>query len=153
NYALTLEHLETAFYEHAAMMMHGSGAYMRKVISVLRYDEQQHVAGLTAALTQGGYKPVAAAAKYNLPNVFGSKKAFLTFAAVLEDTGVHAYHGQVPNIKTKALLITATQIVTVEARHTGAIRALLQTNPTDGPFDHGSTMKQVLAIAGPLIGK
>ncbi|GAC1635566.1 MAG: hypothetical protein NVS4B2_23130 [Chloroflexota bacterium] len=153
NYALTLEHLETAFYEKASMSVRG-GAYVRRLINVLRFDEQQHVAGLTAALKSGGYKPVTAAMKYNFPaGTFGSRKGFLSFASVLEDTGVHAYHGQVPNIKTPALLVTAAQIATVEARHTGAIRALLQQNPTDGAFDRGSTMAQVLAIAGPLIGK
>lgn len=154
NYALTLEHLETAFYERAAMSVRGGGSYVRRLINVLRFDEEQHVAGLTAALRQGGYKPVAAAPKYNFPmTAFDSRKGFLGFAALLEDTGVHAYHGQVPNIKTPALLVTAAQIATVEARHTGAMRALLQQNPTDGPFDKGSTMQQILAIAGPLIGK
>jgi len=58
NYALTLEHLETAFYEHAAMSVRG-GAYVRRLINVLRFDEEQHVAGLTAALRQGGFKPVS----------------------------------------------------------------------------------------------
>ena len=152
NFALTLEHLEAAFYETAAQRL-GTRGYLGRIIRTLRFDEQQHVAGLTAALQQGGYTPVNRAARYNFPNVFASKNAFLNFAATLEDTGVHAYLGQAPLIKTPSLLLTAASIVTVEARHTGAIRAALHRDPTDGPFDRGSTKEQILAIAGPLIGR
>ncbi len=149
-YALTLEHLEAAFYEEASMHFHT--AYLGRLVRTLRFDEQQHVAGLTAALSSNGVKPVAAAPSYKFGTAFNNRHSFLNFAALLEDTGVHAYLGQAPYIKTPSILLTAASIVTVEARHTGSIRALLQRNPTDGPFDKGSTMKDVLAIAGPLLG-
>ncbi len=149
-YALTLEHLEAAFYEAASMHFHTG--YLGRLVRTLRFDEQQHVAGLTAALSSNGVKPVAAAPSYKFGTAFSNRHSFLNFAALLEDTGVHAYLGQAPNIKTPSILLTAASIVTVEARHTGSIRALLQRNPTDGPFDKGSTMQEVLAIAGPLLG-
>lgn len=152
NYALTLEHLESAFYQRAARAFPG-GSYMSRLVRKLRFDEESHVNALTAAIHSFGYTPVAAAPRYNFPNVFGNRKSFLSFAAVLEDAGVHAYLGQAPNIKTPQILLTAASIVTVEARHTGAVRALLQHNPTDGAFDKGLTEKQILGIAGPLIGK
>jgi rubrerythrin len=151
NYALTLEHLETAFYTEAAMKMGHSG-YVAKLVKIIQADEQQHVSGLTAALRQGGYTPVGAAKKYHLPAVFGNKQSFLKFAAVLESTGVHAYLGQAGLIKTPSILLTAASIVTVEARHTGAINALLGQNPTEGAFDQGYNKQKVLSIAGPLIG-
>lgn len=152
NFALTLEHLEARFYQMASQRM-GSGNYVHQLIGIIHNDEAQHVAGLTAAIKQGGYTPVAAAMHYNFPAVFGSRNAFLGFAGVLEQTGVHAYLGQAPLVKTPSILLTAASIVTVEARHTGAIYALLKKDPTQGAFDKGFTKAQVLAIAGPLIGK
>jgi len=152
NFALTLEHLEANFYVTAARSFPGS-SYLSQLIRVLRFDEQAHVNGLTAALKGAGFTPVGPAPMYHLPKVFGNRKAFLDFAATLENTGVHAYLGQAPNIKTPSILLTAASIATVEARHTGAVRALLQRNPTDGAFDKGLTKAQVLAVAGPLIGQ
>lgn len=154
NYALTLEHLEARFYETAATKI-GSryGMYTGRLIRILRFDEESHVNALTAAIKQFGYTPVAAAPRYNLPAVFGSKAKFLDFAATVEDAGVHAYLGQAGNFKTPALLLTAASILTVEARHVGAVRAMLQRDPSDGPFDKGLNKAQILAIAGPLIGK
>jgi len=151
NFALTLEHIEARFYERAAMHFTG-GSYVARLVRVLRLDEESHVNGLTAALRGAGVIPVAAAPRYNFPAVFNNKNAFLNFAATLEDAGVHAYLGQAGLIKTPSILLTAASIVTVEARHTGAIRAMLFRDPTDGPFDHGLTKPQILGIAGPLIG-
>lgn len=151
NFALTLEHLESRFYQEAAMRFTGN-SYMSQVIRTLRFDEEAHVNGLTAAIKGAGYKPVGAAMSYKFGNVMANKKSFLAFASKLEDTGVHAYLGQAPNIKTPAILLTAASIVTVEGRHTGVIRSLLQMNATDGPFDKGLTKNQILGIVSPLIG-
>lgn len=151
NFALTLEHLEARFYQEAANRFKGN-SYMSQVIRTLRFDEESHVNGLTAAIKGAGYKPVGAAMSYKFGNVMANKKSFLTFAAKLEDTGVHAYLGQAPNIKTPAILLTAASIVTVEARHAGAIRSFLHQNPTDGPFDKGLTKTQILGMVGPLVG-
>lgn len=152
NYALTLEHLEAAFYVEASNK-YPNGNYVHRLINVLRNDEISHVNALTAAIKSFGYKPVGAASHYMFPNYFRNRKKFLSFANVLENTGVHAYLGQAPHIKTPAILLTAASIVTVEARHAGALAAVQSRNPTQGPFDTGYTMSQVLKIAGPLIGK
>lgn len=154
NFALTLEHLEARYYEKASAKVGARyGSYMRLLINTLRVDEESHVNGLTAAIRQAGYTPVGAARKYNFPNVFGRRAAFLSFSNTLETTGVHAYLGQAPHIKTPSILLTAASIVTVEARHTGAFRALLQRKPTDGPFDSGLTEQQILSAVTPLIGR
>ncbi len=151
NFALTLEHLEAAFYARAATAFRTG--YLGNLVSTLRFDEQSHVNALTAAITANGGHPVMAAMKYNWPaGVFGNRANFLNFAATLEQTGVHAYLGQAPAIKTPAILLTAASIVTVEARHAGAIKSLQGKNPTQGPFDTGLTTKQILNIVTPLIG-
>jgi hypothetical protein len=71
---------------------------------------------------------------------------------MLEDTGVHAYLGAAPLIKSQQILLTVASTVTVEARHAGAIRYLYGLPPTLGAFDTPFTKAQVLSIAGPLIG-
>jgi rubrerythrin len=151
NFALTLEHLEAAFYVRAAARF--SGGYLGQLVRTLRYDEQSHVNALTAAIRANGGTPVSAAMSYNWPaGVFANRANFLNFAATLEQTGVHAYLGQAPAIKTPAILLTAAKIVTVEARHAGAIKALQGRNPTQGPFDEGLSTQQILTIVSPLIG-
>ena len=68
---------------------------------------------------------------------------------MLENTGVHAYTGQAGNIKTPAYLLAAASIVTIEARHAGAIGAYLDPKPTEiapsGSFDTGLSAAKVLA--------
>lgn len=151
NFALTLEHLEAAFYVRAAARF--NGGYLGQLVRTLRYDEQAHVNALTAAIKANGGKPVSAAMAYKWPaGTFTNRTNFLHFAATLEQTGVHAYLGQAPAIKTPAILLTAAKIVTVEARHAGAIKALMNQNPTQGPFDEGLTTDQILSIVSPLIG-
>lgn len=151
NFALTLEHLEAAFYVRASARF--GGGYLGQLVRTLRYDEISHVNALTAAIRANGGKPVAAAMSYKWPaGTFANRANFLSFAATLEQTGVHAYLGQAPAIKTPAILLTAAKIVTVEARHAGAIKALQNLNPTQGPFDEGFTTQQILTIVSPLIG-
>src|SRR5579859_1532610 len=58
NFALTLEHLEAAFYVRAAARF--NGGYLGQLVRTLRFDEQAHVNALTAAIKANGGKPVAA---------------------------------------------------------------------------------------------
>ena len=70
---------------------------------------------------------------------------FASTAYVLENTGVHAFLGQASNIKDPKLLLTAASIVTVEARHSGAIGLFLNKPiAPNGPFDNGLTATEVL---------
>jgi len=153
NFALTLEWLERTFYEQAVAHVPFQQSNVRRLARTLRGDEITHTVALTAAVKGAGATPVGPAPHYNFPaGVFKTQSAFLGLSEALEDTGVHAYLGQAGNIKTPSILLTAATIVTVEARHAGAIRYQNGKNPTSGPFDSGFTKDQVLAVAGPLIG-
>ena len=71
---------------------------------------------------------------------------------LLENTGVGAYNGAAPSIKSKQVLASAGSIVQIEARHAAAIDLLIGKSPTPNQgFDKPLTEKQVLAAAGPLI--
>ena len=80
------------------------------------------------------------------------RKELSCLASVLENTGVGAYNGAAPSLKSKQLLGVAGSIVQVEARHAAAIDLLVNRSPTpNGGFDLPLTKQQVLAKAGPLI--
>ena len=152
NFALTLEHLEAAFYEQAVAQVPFEQDIVRHLAQTLRTDEKTHVMALTAAVSQNGGAAVGAA-RYNFGMAFRTQSDWLKLAYLLEDTGVHAYLGQAPNIKTPQILLTAASIVTVEARHAGAIRYQYGLQPTLAPFDEGYSKSRILSIAGPLFAK
>jgi rubrerythrin len=141
-YALTLEYLEAAFYKEAVASgkLHGDvAAFARKVAR----DEATHVAALRQALGSAAQ----ASPTFDFQGTTRSRTKFLQTSYALENTGVSAYLGQAGNIKTPSILLTAASIVTVEARHSGAVGQLLGRNISpSGAFDKGKTMDEVLAI-------
>jgi hypothetical protein len=143
NYALTLEYLENAFYTEA--LKNGVapvGHQLHKYILTTQKDEKNHVAFLKHAL---GSKAVAQP-KFNFGKAVTDTATFAATAAVLENTGVHAYSGQAGNFKTPAYLLAALSIVTIEARHAGAIGLINAKGTIDvtGSFDTGYTAATVL---------
>ena len=52
NFALTLEYLESAFYDEAKSRMTRAAASLMSLIDLLADDESQHVAALTASIKQ-----------------------------------------------------------------------------------------------------
>ena len=102
-----------------------------------------HVAALRKALGS----QAQASPKFDFQGTTRSRAKFLETSYALENTGVSAYLGQAGSIQTPAILLTAASIVTVEARHSGAVGELLGRNISpSGAFDQGKTMAQVLAI-------
>jgi hypothetical protein len=142
NYALTLEYLERAFYEEATSKLHGLDSQLEAFLKTTTRDEKAHVAFLKKALGSKAVKQP----KFNFKGTTGKASTFAATAYVLENTGVHAYLGQAGNIKTPAYLLAAASIVTIEARHSGAIGVYLgkEISP-NGPFDNGYTAAKVLA--------
>ena len=169
NYALTLEHLENAFYKQ----VNGSGRLSGKAATYLRIvgqHEQEHVDFLTTFIRQAGGTPVAAARGYDFAKLgdLNSQAGILKVAEMLEQTGVLAYDGVAFEIKDKQILAAAGSIVAVEARHTAAIRTLLtaQQSPTNAgaatpsgnvdmpvpnAFEKVLRPQEVLAAVGPII--
>ena len=144
NYALTLEYLESAFYNAAAKAGVAKGdKQLTAFLNTTKKDEATHVATLAKALgSKAAKKPNFAFGK-----AVTDKKTFAATAFALENTGVHAYIGQAFNIKNPAYLGVALSIVTVEARHSGAIGLYLgMPIAPNGPFDTGYTASKVLGI-------
>jgi hypothetical protein len=143
NYALTLEYLEAAFYNECTKNKVAKGAQESAFLKTATTDENAHVAFLKKAL---GSKAVSA------PKVeFGSatsKSSWIATSYALENTGVHAYSGQVLNITTPAYVAAAASILTIEARHAsvaGLLMGATEKNMTpDGPFDTPFTAAEVL---------
>jgi rubrerythrin len=147
NFALTLEYLEAKFYEEAKRRVRANGELMG-LIDLLAKDEQQHVEALAGTVKQLGGKPVAEP-KFNFS--YSGTGGFLKLAQTFEDTGVSAYNGAGPMIKSKEVLAAAGGIVQVEARHAAAIRLQSKEEPAPMAFDEPLDEKQVLKAVEPFL--
>jgi hypothetical protein len=147
NFALTLEYLESSFYKEAKTRAKASGE-LKSLIGLLAKDEQEHVEALTATIKSLGGKPVAEP-KFNFE--YGDTAGFLELAQTFEDTGVSAYNGAGPMIKSKEVLGAAGSIVQVEARHAAAIRLQNKEEPAPDGFDPALDEAQVLKAVEPFI--
>jgi hypothetical protein len=147
NYALTLEFLEAAFYKEAVESgrLDGEALIFAQVVAA---HEQEHVDTLRSVL---GDKAVKSPAFDFKGTTRGDK--FLPTAQVLEDTGVAAYAGQGPRIKTPAVLESAGAILAVEARHAAWVRDIRGggkgINPAPAAFEEAKDMQTILdAVEG-----
>jgi rubrerythrin len=143
NYALTLEYLESTFYNQAYAHLYASApAQVKAFLTTTKADEAAHVAALKGSLGSKAVKEP----KFDFGTAVTSLSTFEATAYVLENTGVAAYSGQAFNIKSPTVLAVALSIVTVEARHAGAIGAITGMSiAKNGPFDIGETAAQILA--------
>ncbi len=148
NFALTLEYLESDFYNVTGAKV-GLKGQAKSYAKMFGEQEADHVNALTSTIKQLGSTPVAKP-KFSIPVT--SERSFLALASVLENTGVGAYNGAAPSLRSKEVLSAAGEIVQIEARHAAAINLLIGKSPTpDQGFDRPLTKAQVLAKAGPLI--
>ena len=147
NFALTLEYLESTFYAEAKRRAGASGE-LKALIELLAKDEQEHVEALAGTVKKLGGKPVAEP-KFDFP--YNDAAGFLKLAQTFEDTGVSAYNGAAPMIKSKEVLTAAGSIVQVEARHAAAIRLQNKEEPAPAGFDEPLGEKQALKAVEPFI--
>jgi len=150
NYALTLEYLESEFYDKGV-----AGGFLtgreKALVEPIAAHEKAHVDALTATIKKVGGKPVAKPTFVFPEGTFTDKAKFLGTAKIFEELGVNAYHGQVTKIQTKELLAAAASIAGVESRHAAILEDLTGGNPFPSPVESTKTMDEVLAAATPFI--
>jgi hypothetical protein len=148
NFALTLEYLESDFYNAKGPTV-GLSGLAQSYAKLFGEEEQAHVVALTETIKTLGGTPVT---KPTFSFPVTSQSSFLALASVLENTGVGAYNGAGPSLSSKKVLAAAGSIVQIEARHAAAIDLLIGQSPTPNQgFDRPLTKAQVLAKADPLI--
>jgi rubrerythrin len=132
NFALTLEYLESTFYDLGLGVHHIVPHRDREIFEQIRRHENEHVAYLKAALGSAAIaKPKfdfsggGGSGDGPFRHVFRDYDTFKALSQAFEDTGVRAYKGQAANLITvKAILTVALQIHSVEARHASEVRRL-----------------------------
>jgi rubrerythrin len=137
-FALTLEYLESTFYNTAAATpgLIPSGD-LTTYFDQIKTDENNHVAFLQQTIKSlGGTFPAQTSFNYDFtdggtfPTVLSDYTIFLDVSLTFEDTGVRAYKGQAPNLMGhNAILTAALGIHAVEARHASAVRTIRGLNP------------------------
>lgn len=163
NFALTLEHLEYAFYRDGlerfdeidfrrAKALNGFAHRVRSDVrpnlADIRDHEDTHVETLAAVVEDLGGDPVEEAC-YDFG--YETPSAFLGVAAVLENTGVSAYDGAIDLLESADLLTAGATIATVEARHASYLNLLTDADPFPSAFDEPKTMQEVLDAAGGFV--
>jgi rubrerythrin len=148
NYALTLEYLETEFYEKVV----ASGFFKGPTASLIKsFGEQErtHVEALEGAVGKLGGKPAERpAGKFPIE----SAGQVASLAYTVENLGAAAYLGQAAKIQNPELLAAALAIHSVEARHAATLGTLVKKSLTpDGAFAKPADMTTVLSAVKPFL--
>ena len=120
----------------------------KKIFRSIQAHENAHVEYLVAALGAKA-RPKPTFKDLRQKNL----KDFARVAQALENTGVGAYLGAAPFITNKDILKAAGSILTIEARHAGAVNALLiaPVSVGDASFERPLGPLQVVAAAGGFV--
>ena len=150
-YALTLEHLETDFYNAVIDAGVIKDMALAETAKMIRDHEQQHVDALTGTVKKLGGKPKRP--KTNFDSVLhGGANMVLQTAAQVENLGAAAYLGQAGRIKSKEILAAALAIHSVEGRHAAALNSVAgKTIVPDGAFAKPASMEEVLPKVKPFL--
>ena len=132
-YALTLEYLEDEFYRTALARTALIPSDRRAIFQVISAHELAHV-NLLKGVLGAANTPAKPTFDFTAGNgtgagpyadVFLNYQTFLAVSQAFEDTGERAYKGRAAELKsTPAVLTTALQIHSIEARHAAMVRRL-----------------------------
>lgn len=145
NFALLLEYLEATFYAQAEKR--NFPGITGEFVSLIVVHESDHVRFLEIALGNNKiHRP-----KFDFRDTTSDLAKFQETAFSLENTGVKAYSGQGPRLKSPAVLTAAARILTIEARH-AAVSGMIYGQTLkgkkgitpNGSFDVPRSMSQVL---------
>ncbi|CDO77746.1 hypothetical protein BN946_scf184993.g9 [Trametes cinnabarina] len=154
NFALTLEHLENAFYTQGLAKYspqdferQGYPDWVRGRFEQISGHEAEHVKFLSSALGDTAVKPC----EYNFQDK--SPKSFIATSMVLETVGASAYLGGAKLLADNTDLLTAAgSILAVESRQASWITsAVMKLEPWNGPFDIPLTPSGAFSLAAPFI--
>ncbi len=150
-YALTLEHLETDFYNAVIDSGVIKNRKLAETAKLIRDNEQEHVDALTQTVKQLGGTPKRPKTNFDAVLEGGPRKVLMT-AATVENLGAAAYLGQAPRIKSKEILAAALAIHSVEGRHAAALNTVVgRTIVPDGAFAKPASMEEVLPLVQPFL--
>lgn len=151
NYALTLEHLENAFYRDGLANFTKDDFDSEEIYSRfldIANHEATHVTTLETVIKSLNGTPVPECVyDFGYTDVSG----FIAVARALERTGVSAYDGAIGGIHNPALLVSAASIATIEARHASYLNQISGKNPFPAAFDTPLNAKEIVSIAGGFI--
>ena len=167
NFALTLEHLEYAFYRDGlktfsaadiknSKFLRGDGKrFVRNsaygYLQLIRDHEDTHVDTLTSVIQSLNGTPVPEATYNFKTTAFTSPQKFLNVARLLENTGVTAYDGAIAHIEAANLLTAGATIATVEARHASYLNLITGEVPFPDAFDTPVAPRDVFDAASGFI--
>lgn len=153
-FALTLEHVEDAFYRTGLGTDGLIPDQFRTVFNHIGFHEALHVEFLSEVLAAAAVpRPeLDLTGGGQFPDVLSNFDTYLALSQTLEELGVAAYKGQAPNLMANDDILTAAlQIHSVEARHAAIVRKINGNNSWDGAYDEPMTKEAVLAAAAPFI--
>ncbi|KAJ7509865.1 ferritin-like domain-containing protein [Mycena galericulata] len=153
NFALTLEHLENAFYSGAlekfdekAFLEAGLPSWARGRFAQIAAHETAHVAFLSDALGDNATQPC----NYSFP--YSDPRSFAGLSQALEGVGVSAYTGAAQFITNKVYLTAAASVLATEARHASWVASAVEKYAGwSGDFDVPLGLNQVYSLAAAFI--
>jgi rubrerythrin len=150
-YALTLEHLETDFYNAVIDAGVITDKALAETAMMIRDNEQEHVDALTATVEKLGGTPEKPKTTFDAV-LEGGPDMVLETAATVENLGAAAYLGQAARIQSKEILAAALAIHSVEGRHAAALNSVVgKTIVPDGAFAKPASMDEVLPKVKPFL--
>jgi hypothetical protein len=141
NYGLGFEYLQSTFYTETERV--GTVARMdarrARWARTLGAHERAHVAILEQVLGNKAIKKPS----FNFGGATETVEAFTRTAVAMEDLTVALLTGQLPRVRTRALVAAFFSLLTVEARHAAWARRIAGFRPVGPALDDPKTLSEV----------